>query len=62
MQTAFVVPKSRKAKNCFSNLMEYNDECIIEKNKGNKLFLMSMNRKYKFWVSLNNDSDWDVDI
>lgn len=62
MQTAFVVPKSKKAKNRFSNLMEYNDECIIEKNKGNKLFLTSMNGKYRFCVSLNNDSDWDVDI
>jgi hypothetical protein len=62
MQTAFVLPKSRKAKNRFMNLMESNEECIIEQNKGNRLFLTSMNKKYHFWVSLDNDSDWTVEL
>lgn len=62
MQTAFVLPKSRKAKNRFFNLMESNDECIIEQHKDSKVFLTSMNGKYHFWVSLNHDPDWIVEL
>jgi len=62
METAFVTPKSKKAKNRLANMMEGNDECIIEQIKGNKVFLASMNKKYFFWVNITNDSDWSVDL
>jgi hypothetical protein len=62
METAFVIPISKKAKNRFANMMQSNDECIIEQHKGNKLFLASMNQKYFFWVALDNDPDWMVDF
>ena len=60
--TAFVTPKSKKAKNRFSNLMESNPECIIEQNKGDRVFLRSLNGKSFFWVSLNNDSNWSIEL
>ena len=60
MDTAFVTPVSKKAKNRFANMMENNDECIVEQHKGDKVFLASMNRKYFFWVNLNKDTDWNV--
>jgi hypothetical protein len=60
--TAFVTPKSKKAKNRFSNLMESNPECIIEQDKGDRVFLTSANNKNHFWVSLNNDKDWEVEF
>jgi len=62
MQTAFVIPISKKAKNRFANLMDNNDECIIEQHKGNKMFLTSMNKRNHFWVSLDNDPDWMIDF
>jgi hypothetical protein len=62
MKTAFVIPKSKKAKNRFSNLMQSDGECIIEQNKGDRLFLTSMNGKNHFWVSLFGDKDWEVEL
>jgi hypothetical protein len=60
--TAFVTPKSKKAKNRFANLMENNPECVVEQSKGNRFFLRSINGRNFFWVSINNDSDWSVDF
>jgi hypothetical protein len=62
METVFVTPVSKKAKNRLANMMGGNDECIIEQIKGNKVFLSSMNKKYFFWVNLTKDSDWTVDL
>jgi hypothetical protein len=62
MNSAFVFPKSKKAKNRFANLMDSNDECIIEQNKGDRVFLRSLNGKNFFWVNLNSDSDWIVEL
>jgi hypothetical protein len=60
--TAFVAPKSKKAKNRFANLMDSNEECIIEQIKGNRAFLRSSNGRNFFWVDLTNDKDWEVDF
>jgi len=62
METAFVTPKSKKAKNRFCNLMNQESECIIEQNKGDRLFLRSLNCKNFFWVNLTSDSDWIVEL
>jgi len=62
MNTAFVTPKSKKAKNRFCNLMESESQCIIEQDKGNRVFLRSFNGKNLFWVNLNNDSDWEIEL
>lgn len=60
--TAFVTPKSKKAKNRFSNLMQSNPECIIEQNKGDRVFLTSINGKNHFWVNLFNDENWSIEL
>jgi hypothetical protein len=62
METAFVIPKSKKAKNRFANLMDSIDECLIEQHKDNKVFLTSVNGKNHFWVNIDNDPDWDLDF
>jgi hypothetical protein len=62
MKTAFVTPISKKAKNRFANLMNGNDQCIIEQHKGNKVFLTSMNKRNHFWVNLDKDPDWMVEL
>ena len=60
--TAFVTPKSKKANNRFSNLMGQESECVIEQNKGDRVFLRSLNGKNFFWVNLFNDSDWSIEL
>jgi hypothetical protein len=60
MKLAFVTPKSNKAKNRFSNLMEKNPECIVEQIKDNRAFLRSKNGKNFFWVDINNNAHWGV--
>jgi hypothetical protein len=62
MHTAFVTPKSKKAKNRFANLMDNDDMCFIEQHIGDRLFLTSNNERNHFWVSLIGDSDWEVEI
>ena len=60
--TAFVTPKSKKARNRFCNLMESESECMIEQNKGDRVFLRSLNGKNFFWVNLLNDPNWQVEL
>lgn len=42
--------------------MESNPECIVEQNKGDRVFLRSLNGKNFFWVNLLNDSDWSIEL
>jgi hypothetical protein len=62
METAFVFPKSKKAKNRFVNLMDSCDEVIVEQNKGDKVFVTSLNRKNHFWINLIQDKDWEIEF
>ena len=62
MNTAFVTPKSKKARNRFCNLMNQESECVIEQNKGNRVFLRSLNGKNFFWVNLLNNTDWSIEL
>lgn len=62
METAFVTPRSKKAKNRFHNIMESDPMCFIEQNKVNRFFLCSANGRNFFWVDLNNDPDWIVEF
>lgn len=62
MITAFVTPKSKKSSNRFHNLMDGESECIVEQNKGDRVFLRSLNGKNFFWVNLLNDSDWSIEL
>ena len=62
MNTATVTPISRKAKNRFANLMNNNGQCIIEQHTGTQVFLTSHNGKNHFWVTLNKDSDWMIEL
>ena len=51
MRKVKVVPKSKKAKNRLANMMDNNDICIVEQDKGDgMLFLASQNGKYFFSV------------
>lgn len=60
METAFVIPKSKKAKNRLANLMDSVDGVIVEQNKGDRFFVTSLNGKNHFWVNLHNDKNWHI--
>ena len=62
MNTAIVTPISRKAKNRFANLMCNNGKCIIEQHTHDKVFLTSENGHNHFWVMLDKDPDWMVEL
>ena len=62
METAIVTPISRKAVNRFANLMGSNAQCIIEQHMGNRVFLTSHNGRNHFWVMLDKDPDWMVEL
>ena len=64
--TAFVTPKSKKAKNRFANLMGRNPECKVDQIKGNSVHLRSVHCSTHgpnfFWVDMNNDPHWNVEF
>ena len=62
MNTAFVTPKSNKARNRFANLMDHDCECIVEQINGNRAFLRSINNRNFFWVNVHSDSDWSIEM
>lgn len=56
----FVKPKSRKAKNRFTNEMCSLHGCRVEKREGGKIFLASISGKYFFWMNESADDHWDL--
>jgi hypothetical protein len=62
MNTALVTPISRKAKNRFANLMGSDAQCNIEQHTHDKVLLTSENGKNHFWVMLDKDPDWMVEL
>jgi len=55
-----VTPLSSKAKNRFANIMDSFHACEVEQEKDDKLFLVSLNRKYCFWVQKNGNEHWKL--
>ena len=61
-QKCFVTPISRHAKNRFANKMQGEQMCIIEQHLGDRVFLRSANGRNHFWVTLDTDADWMVQL
>lgn len=55
-----VTPKSSKAKNRFVNIMERFHACEVEQEKDGKLFLVSLNGQYCFWVQKEGNDHWSI--
>ena len=62
MKTEFlcVKPKSSKAKNRFSNLMDQLHSCRVEQRMDGKVFLASISGIYFFLTTLLSDDHWEV--
>lgn len=55
-----VLPKSSKAKNRFVNQMDSLHAMEVEQENDTQLFVVSINRRYCFWLSKENDPNWEI--
>jgi hypothetical protein len=55
-----VVPKTSKAKNRFTNQMDSLHAMEVEQENDKQFFVVSINRKYCFWLNKLNDSNWEI--
>lgn len=55
-----VEPKSSKAKNRFVNQMDSLHAMEVEQETDTQFFVVSINRRYCFWLNKENDSNWEI--
>jgi hypothetical protein len=55
-----VQPKSSKAKNRFVNQMDSLHAMEVEQENETQLFVVSINRRYCFWMLRENDPHWEI--
>ena len=56
-----VIPKSKKAVNRFKNIMESFHAMVVEQETDTQYFVVSLNKKYCFWLNKLNDPHWDIE-
>jgi hypothetical protein len=55
-----VQPKSSKARNRFINQMDSLHAMEVEQENDTQMFVVSINRKYCFWMLRENDPHWEI--
>ena len=55
-----VQPKSSKAKNRFVNHMDSLHAMEVEQENDTQFFVVSINRRYCFWLNKENDPHWEI--
>lgn len=55
-----VIPKSSKAKNRFNNQMDSLHAMVVEQESDTQYFLVSINKRYCFWIHKNGDEHWKI--
>jgi len=55
-----VTPKSSKAKNRFVNQMDSLHAMEVEQENETQFFVVSINRKYCFWITKEGNEHWDI--
>jgi len=55
-----VQPKSSKAKNRFVNQMDSLHAMEVEQENATQFFVVSINRRYCFWLNKENDPHWSI--
>jgi hypothetical protein len=56
-----VTPLSSQAKNRFENIMGSFHACEVEEEKDGHMFLISLNKKYCFWVQREGNDHWKIE-
>lgn len=55
-----VTPLSAKAKNRFINIMQSFHAMEVEQETETQFFVVSINRRYCFWLNKQNDPHWEI--
>jgi hypothetical protein len=55
-----VKPKSSKAKNHFETQMSSLHAMEVERETETEFFVVSINRRCRFWLNKKNDPNWEV--
>ena len=55
-----VAPKTSKSKNRFVNQMDSLHAMAVEQENDHQLFVVSINRKYGFWIPKGGNEHWDI--
>ena len=55
-----VQPKSSKSKNRFVNQMDSLHAMEVEQETDTQFFVVSINRRYCFWLNKVNDPHWEI--
>lgn len=55
-----VAPKTSKSKNRFVNQMDSLHAMEVEQETDSQFFVVSINRRYCFWLNKENDSNWEI--
>lgn len=55
-----VQPKSKKAINRFKNIMDSLHAMEVEQENDVQMFVVSINRRYCFWMNKQNDPHWEM--
>jgi len=55
-----VIPKSSKAKNRFVNQMDSLHAMEVEQETDTEFFVVSINRRYCFWISKEGNEHWGI--
>jgi len=55
-----VNPLSSKARNRFINQMDSFHAMEVEQETDTQLFVVSINRRYCFWLNKENDPHWEI--
>ena len=55
-----VDPKTSKSKNRFKNQMDSLHAMEVEQETDTQMFVVSINKKYCFWINKENDPHWNI--
>ena len=55
-----VTPKSSKSRNRFINQMDKLHAMEIEQETDTQFFVVSINKRYCFWMLRENDPHWEI--
>ena len=55
-----VAPKTNRARNRFINQMDSLHAMEVEQENDTQLFVVSINRKYCFWIPKGGNEHWDI--
>ena len=55
-----VIPKSSKAKNRFVNQMDKLHAMVVEQETDTEFFVVSINRRYCFWINKEGNEHWEI--